>query len=132
MTILFIIVRIIRRRNIRKSNITSVDFEVNTIEIESEGISSAQDSNFQEESKTAENNCTSITVLELSKTEAEYKKNDTGITTDTLVNELDNKNDREDREVETKIINEDDFVTRNQKYSENGNRGTAKSGTRIQ
>jgi len=108
-TILFIIVRIIRRRNIRKSNITSVDFEVNTIEIESEGISSAQDSNFQEESKTAENNCTSITVLELSKTEAEYKKNDTGITTDTLVNELDNKNDREDREVETKIINEDDF-----------------------
>ena len=24
------------------------------------------------------------------------------------------------------------FVTRNQKYSENGNRGTAKSGTRIQ
>ena len=26
----------------------------------------------------------------------------------------------------------DEIVTRNQKYSENGNRGTAKSGTRIQ
>ncbi len=121
-TILFLIVRIIRKRNLYKSKSTTDDFEVTTIEIKSQGISDAPNSNFQEENKTIEKNSTSTTVLEQPPTEAEKNKNketqndlthqnkyDNDVTTDTVVNEPESKNDTEDSEVETKIINEDDL-----------------------
>lgn len=124
--ILFLIVRIIRKRNLYKSNSTTDDFEVTTIEIKSQEISSESNSNSQGEIKIIEKNSTSATVLEQPPTEVEKNKNeeiqndltyqkkyDNDVTIDTVVNELESKYDTVDSESETKVLAEDDIKEAN-------------------
>ena len=111
-----------RIRNRNKSNSTTTDFEVTTIEIESHEISSLPNSNFQEEIESIEKNRAPITVSEKPTTGPEknineeslngltlQNKYDNDVTTDTVIDEPESKNDTEDRVVEPEIIDEDDL-----------------------
>lgn len=112
-TIIFLIVRIIRKRNLHKSNGKKDTFDVTSIESNNTEISNCTNSNIQEDINDCERNDNSNTVMGQTPSVKGIKINeetqigvndqieyDNGVISDTLLNEPDSNNEPENIEVE--------------------------------